>query len=132
MRILVCGGRYFSDKKLLYNVLWEMVPKTEADPYGNQLPKGVTIIHGAAPGADRLADDWAIGEWCAVEEYPADWVKFGRSAGPIRNREMLDKGKPDVVVAFPGGKGTENMIQQAISHGVKVIKVADDGKKTVL
>ena len=48
-----------------------------------------------------------------VEEFKADWDKFGRAAGPIRNAQMLREGKPDLVVAFPGGRGTANMVAQA-------------------
>jgi len=52
--------------------------------------------------------------------FPADWSRHGKSAGPIRNRQMLIEGRPDIVVAFPGGKGTANMIKQAVEAGVKV------------
>lgn len=56
-----------------------------------------------------------------VEEYPADWARFGKSAGYLRNKQMLEEGKPDLVVAFPGGRGTANMIAIAMKAGVKVI-----------
>ena len=55
--------------------------------------------------------------------FPADWNSYGKAAGPIRNKQMLDEGKPDVVIAFPGGTGTANMIMQATKAGVKVVKV---------
>ena len=59
-------------------------------------------------------------------EYPAPWKRFGPSAGGIRNQQMLDEGKPDLVVAFPGGKGTADMVRRAENAGVKVIKVGDE------
>jgi UDP-N-acetylmuramoylalanine-D-glutamate ligase len=58
-----------------------------------------------------------------VETYEADWDTHGKAAGPIRNKRMLDEGKPDLVVAFPGGRGTANMISQARKAGVEVIEV---------
>ncbi len=52
---------------------------------------------------------------------PAEWSKYGRRAGPIRNKQMLDVGKPHLVVAFPGGAGTANMVKQAKAAGVPII-----------
>jgi hypothetical protein len=80
------------------------------------------IIHGAAPGADTLAGQWAADKGIPVEAFPADWEKHGRAAGPIRNKQMLDDGKPDLVVAFPGGWGTANMCKQAREAGVRVLE----------
>lgn len=126
MRILVCGGRNFHDKDLLFNVLYDLCERggwqTEKDEYGNWLPT-VTIINGKAKGADLLSSDWAIINWCPLEEYPADWNKYGKRAGYIRNQQMLDEGKPDLVVAFPGGKGTAMMVDIAKKAGVEVIEV---------
>lgn len=76
------------------------------------------LIHGAARGADTLAAEWAAARGVTAEAYPANWDLHGRSAGPIRNRRMLRKGKPDVVIAFPGGAGTADMIRQAKAAGV--------------
>ncbi|MGX1786886.1 DUF2493 domain-containing protein [Bosea sp. NPDC055332] len=124
MRILVCGGRNYADRAALYATLDKIVPRTPEDEYGNWLPAGVTIIHGACPtGADHMADEYAVVNWCAFEEYPADWRKHGRAAGPIRNQQMLDEGKPDVVVAAPGGKGTADMVRRANAANIPVIEV---------
>lgn len=126
MRLLVCGGRTFSDKALLFATLDRVTPRTEPDEYGNTLPAGVTIIHGAAQGADRLADDWAVVNWCSVEQYPADWDRYKKSAGFIRNQEMLEKGRPDLVIAFPGGRGTADMVRRARKAGVPVTEVKNN------
>lgn len=114
MRVLVCGGRDYSDRFRLFAVL---------DKYHDAAGISV-IIEGGARGADDLAAKWA-GSWgIAVEEYAADWECFGSFAGPMRNKIMLAEGKPDVVIAFPGGKGTADMIRKARRAGVEVVEIA--------
>jgi hypothetical protein len=126
MRVLVCGGREYENKKELYNFLYDFCIKrglkSEEDEYGNWLPAGLTIIHGDARGADRLADDWAVINWVPVEAFPAEWQKNGRKAGPIRNHIMLKSGV-DVVIAAPGGRGTEHMKNIARAAGVEVLEI---------
>jgi len=113
MRILVCGGRDFNDYDLLHMYMCTIDGAT---------PDSV-IIHGAAKGADSLADKWAKDNNIKLKVYPADWEQHGKSAGPIRNQQMLNEGKPDLVLAFPGGKGTAHMVSIARKKGVKVIEV---------
>ena len=108
-RILVCGGRDYTDMKKVYDTLDELHP--------------TCIIHGMARGADALAGAYAQHWQLDVDEYPADWNKYGKGAGYIRNKQMLDEGKPDLVVAFPGGKGTAMMIKLAKEAGTPVIEV---------
>lgn len=110
MRILVCGGRDFNDWGYLDAVLSFYVPPNS------------TIVHGDAKGADRLANRWALYYDQSVEAYPADWDKHKKAAGAIRNKEMLDTGI-DLVIAFPGGKGTAHMVSIAKKAGVRVIEV---------
>lgn len=123
MRILVCGGTGFDNWDLLYSTLYEIHDRR------SDLSKPLTIIEGGAIGADFLARVWAkymdIPEpgLYIVEEYPANWKKYGRAAGPIRNQQMLDEGKPDLVVAFPGGTGTADMVKRAKKAGIEVIEV---------
>lgn len=81
------------------------------------------VIHGAATGADSLAHEWAGDRMIWRLGYPANWKKHGLSAGPRRNQWMLDNEKPDLVVAFPGGDGTADMVRRAKGAGVKVIEV---------
>lgn len=110
MKVLVCGGRDFTDEQLLE----EALSKFKID----------FIIDGGAKGADYLAYMYAIKHSIKHESFPADWEEFGKAAGHIRNQQMLDEGKPDLVIAFPGGKGTANMISRAEAAGVEVICVA--------
>jgi SLOG family YspA-like protein len=113
MRILVCGGRDFSDKQLLFDTL---------DRIDVERPISL-VIHGAAHGADSFAGEWAMENLKAWAAYPADWTKHGKAAGAIRNRRMLVEGRPDLVVAMPGGRGTANMIKIAHADGVEVMEI---------
>lgn len=112
-RVLICGGRDFTNAGRVWSVL---------DHYHAGNPFSV-VIHGAARGADALAGQWALLRDVAQQAFPADWTLFGRSAGHRRNAQMLREGKPDVVIAFPGGRGTANMIHQAHAAGVPVVEV---------
>jgi len=100
-------------------------PRLPEDEYGNWLPD-VFIMSGGAPGVDSVAIDWAVVNWCRGKKYKAEWNKYGGKAGPIRNKRMLEDGKPDVVIAFPGGSGTANMVMLAKRAGVPVIEISAD------
>jgi hypothetical protein len=124
--ILVCGGRDYDDRDKVYNTLYQVCEdrgwNSEPDQYGNTLPR-VRIIHGGAKGADSIADDFAVVNWCVLSVYPANWRKYPKAAGCIRNQQMLDEGQPDLVVAFPGGNGTADMVKRAKKAGIEVIEV---------
>ena len=111
MKVIVCGGRDFSDRAFVFGALDSIDAACRID----------LVIHGAASGADSLAEEWAwnrgVGSWPC----PVDWATHGRAAGPIRNRHMLTIGA-ELLVAFPGGKGTADMIKQAKSKGVQVFQ----------
>jgi hypothetical protein len=105
--VLVCGGRTYSDTSTLFRVLDKLRP--------------ALVIHGAAKGADNLAAIWAAARGVPVEAYPitrADWDQYKLGAGPRRNVLMLERSRPDKVIAFPGGNGTAHMTR--ISLGAKV------------
>ena len=112
MRVLVCGGRDYWDKATIRKELAEVKP--------------TVVLHGAASGADRLAGEVATEMKVPVEEYPARWNDYGRAAGIIRNQMMLTHGKPDLVLAFPGGRGTADMVQRAQKAGVPVRIVSEE------
>ncbi len=112
MRVLVCGGRRFNDSLTLGSWLGGL--------HNNH--GGITLlIEGGAPGADFMARKFAEWKGIPTQTVEADWKSHGRAAGPIRNRKMLEVGKPDLVVAFEGGKGTANMIEQATAAGIRVL-----------
>ena len=87
--------------------------------------RGVTlVIAGGATGADRMAESWAHHERIPLCVFPANWRFQGKAAGPMRNKAMLDFGRPDIVIAFPGGRGTQNMIEQATAAGIPVERIS--------
>jgi len=114
MKILVCGGRDFTDWEFFHDKMYWILFEI------GDGAKDTTIITGAAKGADNLGIRFSHEYGTKLESYPADWTSHGKAAGPIRNQQMLDDGKPDLVVAFPGGVGTADMIRRAIKAGIPV------------
>lgn len=110
MRLLVCGGRDFRDTKLAYRVLDRLNRAHGID----------VVIEGDARGADRIAGYWARRNRIDNIKFRADWDTHGLAAGTIRNGQMLAEGKPDMVLAFPGGRGTADMIRRARAAGVPI------------
>lgn len=111
MIITVTGGRDFEDRWMVARVLGEL----HADHHIRLLR------HGAARGADSLCDDWAKRYGVPRQAFPARWDLYGRSAGPMRNIEMLDATpRSDLLVAFPGGRGTGHARQYAERLGIPV------------
>jgi hypothetical protein len=109
MRVLVCGGRDYTNKRKVWHWIGNMAP-------------GV-VITGCANGADALAREYARTMNVPLEVFYADWDKHGRAAGPMRNERMLEKGRPNMVLAFPGGMGTRDMVQRAMAAGIPVMEV---------
>lgn len=114
-RVLVCGGREYGaqdyrDAVLLAEVLDALNPGS--------------ICHDAQRGADRLADAWSQARMVPCFPYPADWKRYRKAAGPIRNRRMLADFRPDLVLAFPGGPGTRDMVAASRTAGFPVVMVA--------
>lgn len=116
MRVLVCGGRDYGDRRAVeggLEKLWHIYGRGE-----------FVVIQGGATGADYLARQWCVMRQIPYETYPADWKHLGRAAGPLRNARMLDEGRPDLVIAFPGHKGTADMVRRARAANVEVVEVA--------
>ena len=112
-RLLVCGGRDYADREFVFQCLDRVHAKRTV----------MLLIHGAAKGADSLAAEWAKERGIEALPFPVtaeDWNRHGRNAGPMRNQTMLDKGTPEAVVAFPGGRGTAHMVRIAEQAGLPV------------
>jgi hypothetical protein len=117
MKVAVTGGRSFSAREVVYLALSR----------ANKRERITFVLHGACPsGVDAHAAAWAMdhGVEHSVRTYAADWDKYGKAAGPIRNREMLTTEKPDLVLVFPGGRGTRDCELQARKLGLNVELVA--------
>lgn len=113
-RILVTGSRAHDDRDLIWEALavsrWELGP--------------LVVVHGSAPGADSLASRWVRehpGLDCTEERHPADWSGLGRTAGPIRNQQMVDAGAV-LCLAFPlhNARGTKDAMRRAEAAGIPV------------
>lgn len=120
MRVLVCGGRGYSDREYMDRYL-RLIDRAKGPI--------TLLISGEARGADTLAKQWAEGCGCPYLGFPANWNKHGKAAGPIRNQQMLNEGKPDLVIAFPGGRGTADMISRAEKTGIKVLRALKDSSQ---
>src|SRR4051812_39035813 len=96
MRIVVTGGRDYDDITAVDRALTAVHRKHGID----------VLIQGGARGADYFCASWAAGHNVPVDSYPADWNRHGKRAGILRNQQMIDEGRPDAAVAFPGGRGT--------------------------
>lgn len=112
-RVLVCGGRDYADAGKVRWALDRLAHK-----------KGPLVIaQGGALGADAGALWHGRDKGWTVLTFEADWRRLGGSAGPIRNATMLREFQPDYVLAFPGGRGTNDMVSKARSAGVIVGEV---------
>jgi len=111
---LICGGRDFTDSVMFNNAMSELV-------HLKGFPS--RIVEGGAKGADALAAQWGDRHAIPVAELRADWKTHGKAAGAIRNQKMLDEQKPQFVVAFPGGRGTADMVARARKEGIDVAEV---------
>jgi len=113
MRVIVCGSQDYNDKAGCFQELDEILSGIS----------DVEIISGNAKGADQFGEEFARSHGLALRVFPADWKKYGKAAGPIRNREMLKYALETdcMVIAFWNRKsrGTGNMLKQAKAAGVK-------------
>lgn len=130
MRVLVCGGRDYDDREHIWLTLSAIDAETPIS----------LLIHGAATGADACGKAWAEARGKPAKPFPAHWrdlshpdavirtrrdgVKYDAKAGHRRNTLMLHEGRPNLVVAFPGGNGTADMVRIAKAAGVPVRQIA--------
>lgn len=119
IKLLVCGGRDYRDRDKVYETLDGVLKRNKI----SLLIVGYNPKDSKYQGADQLAYEWArdrkVGSWT----FPADWLKHKKAAGPIRNREMRDVGKPSHAIAFPGGTGTAGMVKLLAEVGIKAWEI---------
>lgn len=114
-RVLVCGGRDYADGGAVHRALWAV----------SQRQRISLVIEGGARGADMLGRLWALKRAIPVFTFPADWTRYGNAAGPARNAKMLKLARPHLVVAFPGGAGTADMVSRARAEGIEVEEIRE-------
>lgn len=118
-RVIISGDRNWDDLDLRTKMRQLLV----------QMPPGVEIIHGGCRGVDMMADQLARELGFVVKQFPADWNKYGRTAGPIRNKEMLKYASEKISAVYlfhqhiTDSKGTKNMMNQAQSAGVPFLLI---------
>ena len=120
MRILICGDRNYTNKKKIKDCLQQIIKEFKIDNSWEDH----YVIHGCASGADSMGGIVGKELGFIILEFPAEWSKYGNGAGPIRNRQQLKEGKPDLVMAFHPNintsKGTKDMVYISKQAGVPV------------
>ena len=114
MRVIVCGGRDYQDHERVIKIL---------NAAHNKRPISL-LIEGGAKGADAHAAVWADNNGVARVTCHANWGKFNGGAGPRRNQDMINLLNPDSLIAFPGGKGTQDMISRAKKANLMIWSLA--------
>jgi hypothetical protein len=112
MRLIIAGGRDFTDIELMTSKLDAILSKTDDDP--------ITILSGTARGADQTGEVYARIRALSVEQYPAQWDKYGKSAGYKRNSQMADQATHCVVFWDGKSKGSKHMIDLAQQKGLEL------------
>lgn len=118
MRVLICGGRdYGVTEHERLRIAWQLS--------GLHVEKRFTfVIDGGARGVDACAREFREMAGLEGQTFKAEWLSYGRAAGPIRNQRMIDEGKPDLVIAFPGGRGTADMVRRARAADIEVREIS--------
>lgn len=123
MRVLVCGGRHFSDVPKLWRYLDDLLAREPERGIDEIIEGASDDVTGPYVGADYWAHQWAIARDVGTTRFHAFWKEQGPAAGPIRNQRMLDEGHHKIGLAFVGNRGTANMIEKAEAAGVRIERV---------
>lgn len=115
IKIIIAGSRTFND--------YESLKKTCDKIINRFYKKDIEIVSGCARGADKLGEDYAKERGYKIHYFPADWNKYSKKAGHIRNRKMAKFS--DSAIIFWDGKstGTKNMIKEAKKNNLKLIAI---------
>ena len=113
MKIVIGGSRTYTDYKAFSEALDSVLP---------DIPENeITILSGHCKGVDAMAERYAAEHKICLQVYPAEWSIYGRAAGPVRNRRMVEE--CDMVIAFWNGssRGTVSLIESAKKQGRDVV-----------
>lgn len=119
--VLVTGGRDYRREDVVRDAL-----HIQLMAMSKRRGRRLVIVHGNARGADSLAKKWAEYWDCPSFAIPAEWNKLGDKAGSKRNQQMLDWLPIDLVIAFPGGVGTRDMVTRAEKAKIEIIHAGED------
>lgn len=127
MRVLVCGGRDYTIPMDHHDPLDVECADLQLRHLQQVLEEYLTpdsvLISGVGRGADAASIAFAESKGILVIKYPANWWRYKKAAGPFRNQQMIDEGKPDIVLAFPGGRGTADMKKRARQADIPVKEI---------
>lgn len=129
VRILVTGSREFTDRNLVMGAMYDAL---RAASEGERLSARVTVVHGAARGADRLAAFVATKWGWATEAHPAEWARDSKAAGFMRNQRMVDAGADICIALLVKGlpcRGTRDCARRAERAGIPVLMFEQDGAR---
>ena len=112
MKVLVCGGRDWHDAEVVESALSRL--HAARGPFDR-------LIHGGARGVDRIAGKWARQNGVLEWDFLPEWHRVEAPDAAARNQRMIEA-SPDLVVAFPGGAGTADMVERARAAGIEVIE----------
>ncbi|NDB68395.1 MAG: DUF2493 domain-containing protein [Methylocystaceae bacterium] len=117
-RLLICGGRDFGH-----------TIEERADAFFfldrlNARYKISVVIEGGAIGADAVGRSWAKERLIECISHFAAWDIYGHQVEPIHNQQLLDQTKPTLVVVFPGGSGTQDMLQRSAQAGLPIFELS--------
>ncbi len=113
LRVLVCGGLMYMDRARIFSTLDQL----------HREPGIEIVLHGGASGADLLCLAWADANAVPAIAFQTNWSRDGRLATEKRNQRMLAEGRPHLLVAFPGGKGTAELVRMAQEAQLQVIAI---------
>lgn len=128
-KFVICGGRHYANRTYLRRFLDHVHDTIGISCVVHGDAGGVNTQTGELYGADKLAGEWAEMNGIPIKVYPANWDKYGKRAGFLRNYQMLECENPDAIIAFPGNEGTKNMCELALANGKSII---DAERKTII
>lgn len=126
MKIAVTGGRAYPDREFVFATLDGLhrqhgIAELAAGDAGKLAPLSQRLL-----GVDLQALTWADSNDIPRRRFIADWTTYGRGAGPVRNRRMLDEFQPALLVVFPGGAGTADCRRAALERNIDILEVAPE------
>lgn len=126
MRLIIAGSRTIDDYEMVNDALLNSPWAVNNLQHGQRIEE---IVHGGAEGVDTIAGEVAEEHDIPVKVFDPQWEKYGKAAGPERNRIMAQYSDSLMAIWDGESKGTEDMIEKALSHGLDVYVKQSNGRK---